>query len=196
MRQGSIPGSSGHVRPMTLLGDPVLHAPCEEVTDFGPSLARLVEDMFATMYAAPGVGLAANQVGVPLRVFVYDCPDDEDRRHLGHVINPRLVEADGFTVRGPEGCLSLPGLEAATPRFDHAVVEGVDLLGEPVRIVGEGWFARCLQHECDHLDGRIYPERLGSWRRGRVLRAARKTEWGADIDVRRLGNVEEADSGT
>lgn len=184
MRHGSIPGSSGRVRPLTLLGDPVLHGPCAEVTDFGPGLARLVEDMFATMYAARGVGLAANQVGEALRVFVYDCPDDEDRRHLGHVINPRLVEADGVTVRGPEGCLSLPGLEAGTPRFDHAVVEGVDLHGKPVRIEGTGFFARCLQHEADHLEGRIYPERLDRWRRGRLLRQARKASWGADIDVR------------
>ncbi len=75
---GSIPGTRGRVRPVTLLGDPVLHTPCEDVTDFGPELAQLVEDMFATMYAAQGVGLAANQVGVASRVFVYDCPDDED----------------------------------------------------------------------------------------------------------------------
>ncbi|WP_156723626.1 peptide deformylase [Streptomyces apocyni] len=177
MRQGSIPGSSGRVRPMTLLGDPVLHAPCAEVTDFGPSLARLIEDLYATMYAAPGVGLAANQIGVAQRVFVYDCPDDEDRRHVGHLVNPRLVEADGVTVRGPEGCLSLPGLEAGTERFDHALVEGVDLHGEPVRVEGTGFFARCLQHECDHLDGLIYADRLTGWRRGRVLRAARRAPW-------------------
>ncbi|MPY45810.1 peptide deformylase, partial [Streptomyces phyllanthi] len=89
MRNGSIPGARGRVRPMTLLGDPVLHAPCEEVTDFGPDLVSLVEDMFATMYAQQGVGLAANQVGESLRVFVYDCPDDEEVRHVGHVVNPR-----------------------------------------------------------------------------------------------------------
>lgn len=73
---------------MSLLGDRLLHAPCEPVTDFGPALHRLVEDMFATMYAADGVGLAANQIGVAQRVFVYDCPDDEDVRHLGYVVNP------------------------------------------------------------------------------------------------------------
>ncbi|MEU2182429.1 peptide deformylase [Streptomyces thermolilacinus] len=178
MRNRPIPGSSGAVRAMSLLGSPVLHAPCETVTDFGPSLARLVEDMFATMYAANGVGLAANQIGVGLRVFVYDCPDDEDVRHLGHVVNPRLVEADGVTVRGPEGCLSLPGLEAGTERYDRAVVEGVDVRGEPVRVEGTGFFARCLQHECDHLDGTVYPDRLGGWRRARVLRAARRAPWG------------------
>ncbi|MFF3397410.1 peptide deformylase [Streptomyces sp. NPDC002659] len=178
MRNRPIPGSSGLVKAMSLLGDPLLHAPCEPVTDFSPALKQLVEDMFATMYAAQGVGLAANQVGVPLRVFVYDCPDDEDVRHLGHIVNPRLVEADGVTVRGPEGCLSLPGLEAGTERFDHAVVEGVTVDGEPVRVAGTGFFARCLQHECDHLEGLVYTDRLTGWRRARVLRAARRAQWG------------------
>lgn len=162
---------------MTLLGDPALHAPCETVTDFGPSLVRLVEDMFATMYAAEGVGLAANQVGVPLRVFVYDCPDDQDVRHIGHIVNPRLVEADGITVRGPEGCLSLPGIEAGTERFDRAVVEGVSVTGDPVRVEGTGFFARCLQHECDHLSGLVYTDRLTGRRRAKALRAARRAPW-------------------
>ncbi|MDF6041057.1 peptide deformylase [Streptomyces sp. JH14] len=178
MRNRPIPGSSGLVRALSLLGDPVLHSACEDVTDFGPSLGRLVEDMFATMYAAQGVGLAANQIGVPLRVFVYDCPDDDDVRHLGHLVNPKLVEADGITVRGPEGCLSLPGLEAGTPRFDHAVVEGMTLEGQLVRIDGTGWFARCLQHECDHLEGSVYTDRLTGLRRTRALRAARRAPWG------------------
>ncbi|MGW0604902.1 peptide deformylase [Streptomyces sp. NPDC002640] len=177
MRHGSIPGADGRVRPLTLHGDPVLHRPCAEVTEFGPELERLVEDMFATMYAAGGVGLAANQVGEGLRVFVYDCPDDEDLRHLGHVVNPRLVEADGVTVRGPEGCLSLPGLEAGTVRFDRAVVRGRSAAGEPVEVVGTGFFARCLQHECDHLDGLVYPDRLTGWRHRRLLRQASRAPW-------------------
>ncbi|MFD7614138.1 peptide deformylase [Streptomyces sp. NPDC059828] len=177
MPKRSIPGSSGLLRAMSLLGEPVLHTPCEPVTDFGASLASLVEDMFATMYAAQGVGLAANQVGVPLRVFVFDCPDDEDVRHLGHVVNPRLVTADGVTVRGPEGCLSLPGVEAGTPRFDHAVVEGVTMDGDPVRVEGTGFFARCLQHECDHLEGGIYLDHVTGLRRSRALRAVRRAPW-------------------
>ncbi|MGY0056587.1 peptide deformylase [Streptomyces sp. LZ34] len=180
MRNGAIPGSHGLVRPMRLLGDPVLAMPCEEVTVFDAALVRLVEDMYATMYAAQGVGLAANQVGVGLRVFVHDCPDDEDRRHLGHVVNPRLVEVGGVTVRGPEGCLSLPGIEAGTPRHDHAVVEGVTVTGEPVRVEGTGFFARCLQHECDHLDGRLFTDRLTGLRRRRALRAVRRAPWAAD----------------
>jgi peptide deformylase len=162
---------------MTLLGDPVLREPCAPVTDFGPELGRLVEDMFATMYAAQGVGLAANQVGEGLQVFVYDCEDDDDVRHVGHVVNPRLVEADGVVIRGPEGCLSLPGLEAATPRFDHARVEGVDVHGDPVVIHGTGWFARCLQHECDHLEGRIYADRVTGRRHRKVMRQAARAPW-------------------
>ncbi|MFC9607972.1 peptide deformylase [Streptomyces niveus] len=177
MRGKPIPGSAGRVRSLRMLGDPTLHAPCEPVTDFGPSLARLVEDLFATMYRANGVGLAANQIGVPLRVFVFDCPDDEDVRHLGHIVNPRPTLTDGVTVRGAEGCLSLPGLEAGTERFDHAVVEGVTVEGEPVRIDGTGFFARCLQHECDHLEGLVYPDRLTGWRKAKVLRAARRASW-------------------
>jgi len=171
---------------MSLLGDPALHAPCEPVTDFGPSLARLVEDMFATMYAAEGVGLAANQVGVPLRVFVYDCPDDEDVRHLGHVVNPRLVEADGVTVRGPEGCLSLPGLESATERSDRVVVEGVTLTGEPLRVEGICFFARCLQQECYHVEGLVYTDSMTRWRRGRAARVVRRAPWGSAEGVARL----------
>ncbi|MFD3945468.1 peptide deformylase [Streptomyces sp. NPDC058579] len=183
MRNRPIPGSSGHVRAMTLLGEPVLHTPCEPVVDFGPELERLVEDMFATMYEANGVGLAANQVGVGLRVFVYDCPDDEEVRHLGHLVNPRLVEADGDVIRGAEGCLSLPGLEAPTPRFDRAVVEGVLLDGTPARVEGTGFFARCLQHETDHLEGGVYADRVTGWRGSRLRRAIRKEPWGHRAEV-------------
>jgi peptide deformylase len=177
MRHVSIPGARGRVRPLTLLGDPLLHAPCEEVTDFGPELAALVEDLYATMYAARGVGLAANQIGESLRVFVYDCPDDEDVRRMGHLVNPRLVEADGLVLRGPEGCLSLPGLEAGTERYDHAVVEGFTVTGEPVTVHGTGFFARCLQHECDHLEGRLYADHLTGWRHRRLMRQVARASW-------------------
>ncbi|MGW7352505.1 peptide deformylase [Streptomyces sp. NPDC054784] len=179
MPRRTIPGSSGAHRELLLLGDPVLHAPCRDVTPADGPLERLVEDLFATMYAVGGVGLAANQVGVPLRVFVYDCPDDEDRRHRGHVVNARLAETGGVTVRGPEGCLSLPGLEAPTVRHDEALVTGEDLSGKPLRVRGTGFFARCLQHECDHLEGTVYPDRLGGLRRRRTLRAARRAPWAA-----------------
>ncbi|MEV6833423.1 peptide deformylase [Streptomyces sp. NPDC051133] len=177
MRHGTIPGAHGRVRPLSLLGDAPLREQCREVTDFGPGLAALVEDLFATMYAAQGVGLAANQIGVGLRVFVYDCPDDDDVRHLGHVVNPRLVQTDGVVIRGPEGCLSLPGLEAGTERYDHAVVEGRTVTGEPVTVHGTGFFARCLQHEWDHLEGRVYADHLGGWRKRRLTRQISRASW-------------------
>ncbi|MBY8878345.1 peptide deformylase [Actinacidiphila acidipaludis] len=176
MRRGTIPGSTGTVHPLRLLGDPVLHEPCEEATEFGAPLLRLVEDMFASMYAAGGVGLAANQIGVPLRVLVHDCPDDDDVRHLGHLVNPRLVSLGGVEVTGPEGCLSLPGVEAGTRRFDETVLEGVDAMGNPVTVSGTGFFARCLQHEYDHLRGTVYTDRLRGLRRRRALRAARRAD--------------------
>ncbi|MEW1723325.1 peptide deformylase [Streptomyces sp. NPDC093109] len=177
MRNRSIPGSSGQVRAIRKLGDSVLHTPCEPVTDFGPALAELIEDLYATMYAAGGVGLAANQIGVPLRVFVYDCPDDDDIRHLGHIVNPAPAVTDGIVLRGPEGCLSLPGIEAGTERADRAVVEGVTRDGAPVRVEGTGFFARCLQHESDHLAGLVYPDRLTGRRRAKVLRTAARAPW-------------------
>jgi peptide deformylase len=114
---------------------------------------------------------------VPLRVFVYDCPDDEDVRHVGHVINPRLTEADGVVIRGPEGCLSLPGLEAGTERYDHAVVEGLTVTGDPVTVHGTGFFARCLQHECDHVEGRVYADHLSGWRHRRLMRQVARSSW-------------------
>lgn len=169
------------MRRVRVLGDPVLAARCAEVTEFGAGLEGLVEDMFASMYAAGGVGLAANQIGIPLRVFVYDCPDDEDRRHLGHLVNPRPVHTGGVSVTGTEGCLSLPGVEAGTRRYDEAVVEGFDLRGEPVAVTGTGFFARCLQHECDHLEGTVFTDRLHGPRRARALWAARRAPWGAGL---------------
>ncbi|MEW2546209.1 peptide deformylase [Streptomyces sp. NPDC047002] len=177
MRKRPIPGSAGRVRAVRTLGDPVLHTPCAPVTDFGPALAELVDDLFATMYAAGGVGLAANQIGVARQVFVYDCPDDDEVRHVGHLVNPRLLAVEGPLLRGPEGCLSLPGLEAGTERGDRAVVAGATCEGEQVRVAGEGFFARCLQHETDHLAGRVYPDRLAGRRRARVLRAAARAPW-------------------
>jgi peptide deformylase len=182
MPRGIIPGSSGTVHPLRLLGDPVLRAPCAEVTEFGPGLEALVESLFASMYAADGVGLAANQIGVARRVFVYDCPDDEDERHLGHVVNPRLTATGGVTVAGEEGCLSVPGVRACTPRADEAVVEGYDAAGQPVRITGTGFFARCLQHECAHLDGGLFLDHLTGLTRLRARRAVRRAPWN-DADV-------------
>ena len=188
MERGLIPGGSGTPRRLCLYPDPVLRAPSRPVVAANDRLAELVEDMYATMYAARGVGLAACQVGVGLRLFVYDCPDDEERRHRGVLVNPRLVAADGPRVRGPEGCLSLPGLESTTPRFDHAILAGQDLDGRAVEVAGTGFFARCLQHELDHLEGGLYLDRLRGLRHRLAVRRAQRRAagggWPATSDVR------------
>ena len=123
--------TKGVARPIRLFGDPVLRTPTDEVVDFDESLARLVDDMFVSMYAAEGVGLAANQIGVSLSVFVYDCPDASGERHVGHVVNPRLVSTGGELDEDLEGCLSIPGLHYETARASYAAVEGVDMTGAP-----------------------------------------------------------------
>jgi peptide deformylase len=164
------------VRPIRIIGDPVLHAPTRAVEHFDDALHALVEDMFDTMAAAEGVGLAANQIGVGLRLFVYDCPDEESRTRVrGVVVNPVLETSERpETMPDPdeddEGCLSVPGEQYPTGRADWARVRGVDAAGAPVEVEGRGFLARCLQHETDHLDGVLYLERLI----GRNQRAARK----------------------
>ncbi|REE96609.1 peptide deformylase [Thermomonospora umbrina] len=175
----TIPSAKGRgtVRPIRRLGDPVLRTECDPVRTFDTSLKRLIDDMFASMYAAEGVGLAANQIGVSLQIFVYDCNDDEGRRHVGHVINPLVVAEDGDVVTDTEGCLSIPGLNFATPRFAHAVVEGVDADNEPVRVEGTGYFARCLQHEASHLRGGVYIDFLKGDTRRDAMRAIRSAGW-------------------
>ncbi|MER7917435.1 MULTISPECIES: peptide deformylase [unclassified Streptomyces] len=152
----------GAVRRITEVGEAVLHKPCRDVTEFGPDLAALIDDMFRTMYVAEGAGLAANQVGVDLRLFVYDCPDDDGNRHVGHIVNPVLESPlDGRRLLDEgEGCLSVPGAVMAVPRPDRALVRGRDRDGNALEIEGTGYFARCLAHETDHTNGYIYLDRL------------------------------------
>ncbi|WP_329230794.1 MULTISPECIES: peptide deformylase [unclassified Streptomyces] len=164
----------GSVRRITVVGEEVLSRPCQEVAEFGsPELSSLIDDMFLTMYVADGAGLAANQVGVDLRLFVYDCPDDDGIRHVGHIINP-VLELPGpgsrRLVDDFEGCLSVPGAGMAVPRTDRAVVRGVDKDGEPLLVEGTGYFARCLQHETDHVFGHTYLDRLSKRDRKDALR--------------------------
>jgi peptide deformylase len=164
----------GEVHPIVYVGDPVLHTACEPVTRFDEALATLVDDMYASMYAAKGVGLAANQIGVALRVFVYDCPDADGVEHVGVVVNPTLdlppLGQRGLDP-GEEGCLSVPGQFAPLPRADFARVHGYDVKGEPITVEGTGLLARCLQHETDHVDGYLYIDRLPTKKRKQVLRA-------------------------
>jgi peptide deformylase len=163
----------GTARPITVVGNPVLHRECKDVTSFDGELAALIDDMFASQRAAEGVGLAANQIGVDLKVFVYDCPDDNNVRHVGVVCNPVLEELPAGRRRldtSNEGCLSVPGAYMELARPDHAVVRGQDAQGNPIRVEGSGYFARCLQHETDHLYGRLYIDRLSKRERKDVLR--------------------------
>ncbi|MGW0824274.1 peptide deformylase [Streptomyces sp. NPDC002845] len=163
----------GRVRRITEVGEEVLHKPCRDATEFGPELAALIDDMFLTMYVADGAGLAANQVDVDLRLFVYDCPDDEGVRHVGHIVNPVLDQLDVAGRRlldEPEGCLSVPGALMEVPRPDRAVVRGYDKDGSPLVIEGTGYFARCLQHETDHVNGYVYLDRLSKRERRDALR--------------------------
>ncbi|MFE7428112.1 peptide deformylase [Streptomyces sp. NPDC057545] len=164
----------GSLRRVTVVGEEVLNRPCREVTEFGtPELSALIDDMFVTMYVADGVGLAANQVGFDLRLFVYDCPDDYGVRHVGHIINPVLDLPDLSSRRlvdDYEGCLSVPGAGLAVPRTDRAVARGLDKNGNALVIEGTGYFARCLQHETDHLFGHTYLDRLSRRDRKDALR--------------------------
>lgn len=173
------------VRPIRIIGDPVLHTPTQPVETVDDALRALVADMFDTMAAAEGVGLAANQVGVALRLFVYDCPDEHTRTRLrGVVVNP-VLETSGRPETMPdpedddEGCLSVPAEQFPTGRAEWARVTGTDLDGAPVAVEGHGFLARCLQHETDHVDGLIYLDRLVGRNQRAARRAVRRRGWGA-----------------
>ncbi|RKS08651.1 peptide deformylase [Nocardiopsis sp. Huas11] len=165
----------GRVRRITVTGEDVLHRPGTDVPGHmlgSAELSQLIDDMFVTMYAAEGVGLAGSQVGEEWRLFVYDCPDDDGVRHVGHVVNPVLDErsAEDVLVVESEGCLSVPGPHADLGRLERATVRGVDKDGAEVVLSGRGYFARCLQHETDHTLGRLYIDRLSARERKRVLK--------------------------
>ena len=163
----------GTSRPITVVGNPVLHKECKDVTEFDDALATLIDDMFASQRTAEGVGLAANQIGVDLKVFVYDCMDDEGVRHVGVVCNPVLEELPAelrALDESNEGCLSVPTAYAELARPDYAVVRGQDAQGNPIKVRGTGYFARCLQHETDHLYGYLYIDRLSKRDRKDALR--------------------------
>lgn len=158
------------VRPIRLWGDPILRTPCDPVTGFGSDeLRSLVTDLLDTVTAEAGrAGLAANQIGVGLRVFAWFVDGG-----TGYVVNPTVAETSGEQA-GDEGCLSLPGLWFPCARAMRATVGGFDLEGNPVTVSGSGLLGRCLQHEVDHLDGRLYVDRLAPEVRKEALRAARR----------------------
>lgn len=168
------------VRKIRVVGDPVLHSPARSVASFDQELAELIEDMFATLTVAEGVGLAAPQIGIDLAVFVYDCPDESGVRQVGHVVNP-VIQTSGSVEASDEGCLSVPGPFHELARSTSATVRGADRTGAPVEVSGTGYFARCLQHETDHLRGVLYVDYLPRNRRRRVLRDMTPFDWNAPV---------------
>jgi peptide deformylase len=156
------------IRPIRELGDPVLRTPADEVKDFDRELAALVRDLEETVDHPGRAGLAAPQIGVSARAFSYNIDGE-----IGHMVNPTIVELSEEIQDGDEGCLSVPGIWAPTVRAMHCVVEGFDVHGEPLRLAGSGLMARCLQHEVDHLDGRVFLDRLTGEARKAALRALR-----------------------
>lgn len=171
------------VLPIQITGEPVLHAPALPVTEFDDQLTALVADMFETMEAAPGVGLAAPQVGVALQLFVFNWTDDADRQWRGTAINPELWvsqaslgEAD--EDEDSEGCLSVPGERFPLRRAELAILRAVDLDQKPFEIRAEGWLARIFQHEYDHLDGVLYVDRLEPVHAKGAVKAVRRNGWG------------------
>lgn len=159
------------IQPIRLFGDPVLVTPATPVVDFDKELRNLVKDLTETMQAAPGAGLAAPQIGVPLRVFVWDIDEE-----LGHLINPTLDLSDDLQ-EGEEGCLSFPELRYETPRALRAVAKGFNMHGEPITVEGTELLARCLQHETDHLNGILFIDRLPENERKLAMREIRESEW-------------------
>jgi peptide deformylase len=173
---GELP-SGGVVRPITRWGTDVMHRPLAPVTAYDAALRSLVADMVATMYAADGVGLAANQIGEDVAVFVFDCPDASGRRVQGVVCNPVLTLPEGRERTldlDDEGCLSYPGAYVECARPDRAAVEGTGLDGQPVRFEGDGLLARCLQHETDHLQGTVFGDRLSTRNRKKLQKQMEK----------------------
>jgi peptide deformylase len=157
--------TGGRLLRVTRWGEPVMHTPTEPVTVFDDALRDLVRDMFATMRVSQGVGLAATQVGRGISLFIYDCPDADDRHQYGAVCNPVTTTPQGRDRRlesSEEGCLSYPGAYQPLARPDHATCVGQDVWGNPVRIEGTGLLARCLQHETDHLNGIVFGDRLSA----------------------------------
>jgi peptide deformylase len=163
--------TDGSIRPITRWGTDVLHREVQDVTAFDDDLRILVADMVATMYAAAGVGLAANQIGVDRKVFVFDCPDEDGVHVRGVVCNPLLtLPEERHLDEHDEGCLSLPGGFVECTRPDWAHVSGVDENGAPVEYTGTGLLARCLQHETDHLYGTVFGDRLPARARKRLYK--------------------------
>ena len=161
------------IRPILRYGADVLHRPASPVGEITPDIKRLVDDMIQTMYAAPGVGLAATQVGVPLRIFVADISIGRNPADLITFINPEFVERDGMQLE-EEGCLSIPGFNATLARPSRAIVKGLNRDGQEQVIEATGLLARCFQHEMDHLEGTVFVDRLRGLQKDFIVRKIKK----------------------
>ena len=154
-------------------GADVLHAPASPVGELTADIQQLIDDMIQTMYAAPGIGLAAPQVGVPLRLFVCDISVGRNADDLMTFINPEFVERDGMQLE-EEGCLSVPGFNATVARPSRAVLKGLNRQGTERTVDASGLLARCFQHEMDHLDGTLFVDRLRGLQKDLIVRKIRK----------------------
>jgi len=163
------------VRPILRYGAHPLHRPAAPVAAVDDEVHRLVDDMIATMYAAPGVGLAATQLGIPLRVFVVDVSVGRNPADLLVMINPVFVERDGMQLE-EEGCLSLPGFNATVVRPSRAVIKGLDKTGKEHTVEGRDLLARAFQHEMDHLDGMVFVDRLRGIKKDMIVRKIHKMQ--------------------
>jgi peptide deformylase len=150
------------LRTIVTVPEPVLRRKARKVTDFGSDLQNLIDDMVETMRVAPGVGLAAPQVNVPLRVIVVEFGDEDDEEaplKLYTLVNPEIARASIEMVMGTEGCLSIPGFVGEVERMETITIKAQNRKGQPVRVKAEGWLARIFQHEIDHLDGILFTDR-------------------------------------
>lgn len=192
---GKFPFNSSHstqakdnsvaIRPIVIHGNPVLHRPAAPVTEFNDELKELVADMYETMDASNGVGLAAPQIGVGLRIFTYKMENEDGVPPRGCIINPvltlgKISTADPDPYEEEEGCLSFPGYGFPLKRAEWVTVNGLDEHGNPVHFEATGWFARCMQHETDHLDGKLYVNRLNKKWTGKMKKVVKKEGWTVD----------------
>lgn len=161
------------IRPILRYGADVLHQPAKPVADLGPDIQQLIDDMIQTMYAAPGIGLAATQVGVSLRIFVADVSVGRNPSDLIAFINPEFVEREGMQLED-EGCLSAPGFNATLARPARVIVKGLNREGGEQIVEATGLLARCFQHEMDHLDGTLFVDRLRGLQKDLILRKIKK----------------------
>jgi peptide deformylase len=161
------------IRPILRYGEPDLHKPAAEVTTFDSDLQALIDDMIETMYAAPGIGLAATQIGVAKRIFVVDLSLGRTSGELIVMVNPQFAERDGTQLE-EEGCLSAPGFNATVVRPARAIVKGLDRHGEEQTVAATGLLARAFQHEMDHLDGVVFIDRLRGIKRDLIVRKIQK----------------------